>query len=305
MGRVKLFGLMAIPLIITIAPPPWLLIAPIQLEAEQVCVIKDDELTECSGLAVSRTQRDAVWAHNDSGDEPRLFMIDSRGKTRMELRVKVKEIDDWEDMCSFELDGKNWLLVGDTGDNARIRQRRPPRTQLHLMEEPSINKKGIKKVKPVRTIKYKYPNAAHDCEGIAVDRASRKILLITKEVNPLRCSIFSVPLEPKDEKKVHTARLVAEIPVPIVTAFDISSDGRKMLIMTSRIAFVVQRKAGEDWEAAMKNSPLAVQLPRLRQGEAGCFSHNGEALLVSSEGKNPPLWKVPLPATKKKSPARN
>ena len=36
-----------------------------------------DELTESSGLAVSRTQPGVLWSHNDSGDGPNLYAMRS------------------------------------------------------------------------------------------------------------------------------------------------------------------------------------------------------------------------------------
>ena len=40
----------------------------------EVCIVRDPLILEASGLAVSRTTKDAVWIHNDSGDVPRLFL---------------------------------------------------------------------------------------------------------------------------------------------------------------------------------------------------------------------------------------
>ena len=40
---------------------------------------------------------------------------------------------DWEDIAAFELDGRTYLLVADTGDNGGLRKT----LQLHVVEEPA------------------------------------------------------------------------------------------------------------------------------------------------------------------------
>ena len=53
-----------------------------EAEAEKVCTVEDDEISEASGIALSRRQNDAIWLHNDSGDSARLFLVGFDGKTR-------------------------------------------------------------------------------------------------------------------------------------------------------------------------------------------------------------------------------
>jgi len=48
---------------------------------EQIAVVQDKRIDECSGLASSDLKSDAVWIHNDSGDKPRLFLVGLNGET--------------------------------------------------------------------------------------------------------------------------------------------------------------------------------------------------------------------------------
>src|SRR4029079_15941055 len=54
------------------------------------------ELTESSGLAVSRRNPGLLWSHNDSGSAAVLFALDTTGATRGRVRVPVNTRD-WED----------------------------------------------------------------------------------------------------------------------------------------------------------------------------------------------------------------
>ncbi len=93
----------------------------VDIEAVEVCTVEDPELNEASGLAMSLQHKDAVWIHNDSGDTARLFLVGLDGKTRAVVHLNQHKPLDWEDMCSLEIDGQAWLLIGDIGDNSRTR----------------------------------------------------------------------------------------------------------------------------------------------------------------------------------------
>ncbi|HEY1122613.1 MAG TPA: hypothetical protein VGE67_13465, partial [Haloferula sp.] len=82
---------------------------------------------EASGIAVSPMHPDRLWIVNDSGCTADLYRTGTDGADHGRVAVKgVKNID-WEDLSSFVLDGKPYLLIADTGDNGSIRQQ----SQLH------------------------------------------------------------------------------------------------------------------------------------------------------------------------------
>src|SRR3954464_7281661 len=61
---------------------------------------------EASGLAPSHRMPGVLWTHNDSGGDPVLFAVNSDGSLRGRLRVDGVSNLDWEDIASFELDGR-------------------------------------------------------------------------------------------------------------------------------------------------------------------------------------------------------
>ena len=295
MGRIKLLILLAVPLMVTLTPAPWMMISGQTIQREILFHSQEPELTESSGLAASRATAGAFWTHNDSGDVARLFLLDGQGKTKMELRLRDTSAYDFEDMCSFRLDGKNWLLVADTGDNARKRNQRKPRAKLHLLEEPKPDGKRQHRVKVHRTLEFKYPDTSHDCEGIAVDVAKREVLLITKSLNPFKTRMFRLPLLPESDKLL-TAELVCDLPVPIVTAIDLNPDGSRLFVMVPSRGFIIERKDNESWKSATSRAPTTFAIPRLSQAESGCFTSDGGHLVVTSEGRSQPFWKLTVPS---------
>jgi hypothetical protein len=74
------------------------------------------ELSESSGLALG--QGNSFWTHNDSGNEPILYQIDSTGKMLRQVRVRVPNID-WEDLAQ---DDNGNIYIADLGNNGNTRQ---------------------------------------------------------------------------------------------------------------------------------------------------------------------------------------
>jgi len=111
------------------------------------------EVRESSGLVVSRAYPGVFWTHNDSGDEPRLYAMDSTAALIATIDVRGAGARDWEAMdvgvCprgSAEVGGPltadpEWCLyVADTGDNARRRES----VTVYVIPEPSpsLNRDG-------------------------------------------------------------------------------------------------------------------------------------------------------------------
>lgn len=292
MDRFKLIALLALPLLITLAPGPWIIMEPQVLSSTKVGQTRDDRINECSGIAISRTTKNAMWMHNDSGDSPRLFLTGLNGDIKSQVTLKGIKALDWEDVCSFTLDDRNWVLVGDTGDNQKNRAKRRAKARLHLFEEPTSTDAKIK-VKVKRTIEFEYEDGPHDCEGIAVDTKTQTILLITKSLLPSGCQLYSLPLKPENKKKA-IARKIADLPIPVATAMDLSPDGLRLIVITPRVGFLITRTADEPWSTATGRAPTVVELPNAQQTEAVCFSSDAKHVYVMSEGLNQAIWRLKL-----------
>ena len=262
--------------------------APIRYgKPRQLATLENDKISESSGLAVSRRYRDIFWTHNDSGDTARIFAFDKSGRQRGECRIAGAKAVDWEDIASFKLSGKPYLLIADTGDNARTRES----CELYLIDEPDL---GNRTVPLVQTIRFRYADGPHDCEAVAVDTARRQILLVTK-VAGLQCQLFELPLPRTQLRETLVAKEIAKPPVTLATAMDISLDGRRAIVL-SHFGFAQEftRAGDEPWSTTMNRPGRRIELPKRKQGESICFGADGQTIYLTSELTPTPLWEVPV-----------
>jgi hypothetical protein len=134
-----------------------------------------DELRESSGLAVSRTQPGVLWSHNDSGDDPNLYAVDSSGRLLATIAVANAAAVDWEDMASgpcpeslraaTSRDEAACLYLADIGDNDRVREE----LTVYVVVEPLLATTDAKRpAVAAQSFRYRYPGGPDDSEALAV-----------------------------------------------------------------------------------------------------------------------------------------
>ncbi|GBC60863.1 hypothetical protein DENIS_1822 [Desulfonema ishimotonii] len=265
------------------------------------------EISEASGLAASQIRDDLLWVLNDSGNGPHLFAITPKGKHLGTLIIGGAQNYDWEDLAAFEDEGNPCLLIADVGDNRARRNR----CFLYIIREPEIKKwpaSGVFSVPLVRTITFSYEDGPHDCEAVAVDMNSRRILLLTKRESPP--VLYELPLNSAKKSAVLLARRRGEItaiPQPteaeirsgkyykyhsLPTGMDIAPDGMSMIILTYRHAYLCSSAPDGDWKASLARPPRMIRLPLLPQAEAVCFSRDSRAAYVTSEKLPAPILRI-------------
>jgi len=246
------------------APPP-----------EQRGTVEPDGLVELSGLAASRRHPGELYAHNDSGDVARLFVIDGTGRAVDEVTVAGVTPFDWEDLALHD----DVLYVGDIGDNARARSE----IVVARVAEADIRARDA----TATTIPLSYPDGPHDAEALMVDPVAEQLVVVTKE--PAGTSgVYVTPLaDPGALELVATLDLgVAEL----VTAGDISSDGALLALRTYGAVLLWERRAGEPIADALARDPCRAPSAREPQGEALALTADG--YMTISEGEHPPVWAV-------------
>lgn len=152
-------------------------IAPVPpLSFEKIATL-DASLRETSGLAVSRRHDGVLWTHNDSGDGPWIYAIDTVGHLLARYELSGASSVDWESMdlgvCPDDA-RRSCLYVGDTGNNGRRRQV----LTVHVVEEPDPAQPGGV-LDPVGRIRYMYPHETRDAEALAVGTGG-DLVLVTK-----------------------------------------------------------------------------------------------------------------------------
>lgn len=82
-------------------------------------------INEASGICPSRWGNGLYWTHNDSLDEPRMFLIKDNGTLVNEVSQSNLRHVDWEactSTSSDRIDGENVVYVADTGNNFQWRR---------------------------------------------------------------------------------------------------------------------------------------------------------------------------------------
>jgi hypothetical protein len=278
---------------------------PTALRAQASGRLGDPRLHEISGLAASHRHADRYWLHNDSGDGPFLYAIDAKGALAGTLQIDGVLALDWEDIASFKRDGKSWLLVADSGDNLGMRGE----YTLIAVEEPELPAdNAVVHAAPAWQLHYRYADAPHDTEAMAVDATRGDVFLLPKFGEPLR--VFRIALQPGDDRaqiaQPWATLTAAEQAAPAdeksagpkfrPTGLDLAADGRYAAVLGYRSVWLYARGANEDWRAAFAHAPQRVAVvPPLHQPEAIGFSADGGALWVTGEGQAQPLLRVELP----------
>jgi hypothetical protein len=78
------------------------------------------------------------------------------------------------------------------------------------------------------------------------------------------------------------------------TGLDFSPDGTIAAMLTYGDVWLFRRRAGQSWAEAFASEPQRLPPHGLMQAEAVCFSRDGHALYVSSEGRAAPLLRYDL-----------
>ena len=260
-------------------------------------LVTDQAMDEISGLAVSRTHPGRYWAINDGGNTAQLHLMDGSGRHEGSVEVRGAENVDWEDLASFELEGRHYLLVADTGDNGGIRQD----LALHVFEEPA----DLGQPATVAwTLRFRWPDGPRDCEAAAVDPVRGEVLLVSKKRVP--AELFRVPLARTDRELV--AERIGNLPgieqpdagdlarSPLygryraqVTGADLSPNGRVLAVLNYRSIHFVVRGRGQDWQPALATKLPHLALPWIPQAEAIAFSLDGQEMRIGSEQLPSPL----------------
>ena len=307
--RLRLSALAALSLWLGACAPPEIPFARL------AGLITSPQLDEISGLAASRTHEDVLWVVEDSDNQARLYALSPRGRLLARYDVEGASHRDWEDLASFDLDGKHYLLIADTGDNGGVRAT----LDLVLIEEPQILKDA--RILPARRLTFRWPDGPRDCEALAVDAARGDILLLSKKRVPAQ--LFRLPLAALFQEASAATSVAQEIaqvralPQPTARELQVASrlgryraqisgmslrDDGLLAIQTYRDTYAYRRQPDQSWRQAFRAVPLPLHITVMPQPEAVAFDPRSGDLFIASERIPSPLLRlrqlsrlVPLP----------
>lgn len=241
------------------------------LDGKEAGDLRGANMREASGLVASRRHPGHYWLHNDSGNEPNLFLVDSTGNAIGRVRVEGVTNRDWEDISRQG----DTLLIAETGDN----QARWDTVYVHAVVEPASPTDSSARV--AATFPFRYPDGPRDAETLMVDPLSGDWLIVTKREDQSRLYRYPAPQRPGT--LVTLERTAIDFPFRLAVAGDITSDGREVLIKTYDAVYLWVRVGDEPLTTTLARAPLRQPYTAERQGEAIGFSLDASAYFTTSE----------------------
>ncbi|MEE4545460.1 hypothetical protein V2S66_26260 [Streptomyces sp. V4-01] len=238
--------------------------------------IGDPRITESSGLAASRAHPGVYWTHNDSGDGPYVFAVDSTGKTLAKVTMRGVHARDVE-AISIGPDGD--LYVGDIGDNLDGTW---PEVWIYRFHEPQqLHDQTV----DVTRYKVRYQGGPRNAEALMVQPTTGRVYIASKHEDGGH--LYAGPAKLSTEG-VNLFHPVAD--VPWVTDGAFSPDGSR-LVLRGYFWSTEYR-----WVDGLPKKLASLDVPMEPQGESVTFTTDGRALMYGSEGKDSQVWRVPLSA---------
>ncbi|MCY7377404.1 MAG: hypothetical protein LH472_15700 [Pyrinomonadaceae bacterium] len=267
---------------------------------EIVGTIKTDEITESSGLVVSKCQPNVFWTHNDSGDGAFIFALNEKGEKLGTFKVEDAKNRDWEDIGTFKTaNGECFLYLGDIGNNVRVRDE----SIIYRVKEPTVteadkssNNKNPSKTEDAQKIRFEYPDIRHDAETLFVHPNTGDIYILTKRLSGAS-GVYKLSKN-YDVRKTNPLEKIADFTVPAIpngflTGGDISSDGKRVVVCDYFNAYeIILPETAKNFDEIWKQKPSIIQLGKREQGEAVAYSIDGETIYATSESRNSPFIKV-------------
>ena len=250
----------------------------------------------------------SFWVHNDSGDEPRLFALDTEGRVQIPdsladdfhgeeeeagkdswpgLFIENAVNQDWEDVTS---NGTN-LYIADMGNNRNARR------DLGIYVVPWESLRNTQTASATRFIPVHYPEQTgfpplerhFDSESLFF--ADGSLYAITKHREPfpnqrMQPGANLYRLDSQSESESNALTLIDNHPeLTAATAAELSPDGNTLAVLSYSAVWLFERPAeGDAWLSA-PSSRLPLDVNAARQVEAIAWL-DAETLIVTNEQRD-------------------
>jgi hypothetical protein len=272
------FALLAGALLVGAFSVPALAVPASAADGDNGFTIKDPRIKESSGLAASRLHPGIYWTHNDSGDGPYIYAVDSRtGKTV--ATVTLSGIGRPRDTEAISIGPGNQIYLGDIGDNLGGTW---PYVWIYKLPEPKVLKDQT-----IRATQYvvKYSDGPRNAESLVVHPKTGRVYIIDKNENGGHLFEGPAKLSPSG---TNVFRPIAPIDLWATDAA-FSPDGTQLAV---RGYFGGIHYA---WNGGRIKREGTLDVPLQAQGESVTYSVDGAKLLYGSEGADSPVQAEDVP----------
>jgi hypothetical protein len=242
--------------------------------------MKDKKLKEVSGVASSVNNKGLLWAHNDSGNSPEIYLLNEKLEIVATCHLLGIENRDWEDIAvgPGPDPGKTYVYVADIGDNESAY----PYKYIYRFEEPIISRGDSEtNVSSIDKIVFRLQGETKDTESLLIDHKTKNLFVISKREDPVHLYEIKYPYVPKDTL---TAVDIMSMPFAQIVGADYSKRGDILMKNYANI-YYWENSANEDVITLLKKQPVQVAYEREPQGEAIAWSLDGSGFYTLSEKK--------------------
>ncbi|MDO9577408.1 MAG: hypothetical protein Q7J16_05945 [Candidatus Cloacimonadales bacterium] len=241
------------------------------------------KIDESSAIIKSRVWDDVYWTLNDSGNKNRIFPFNCNGQMYRAEWYKENEGGvylagalniDWEEMA---VDNNDNIYVCDTGNNDNARRD----LCIYQLKDPFPKFSGS--VNYFQKYHIYYPEQKDfparinnwDCE--AVFWANGKLYFLTKHRADSLTKLYR--MDSMDALKENPLTYLATFDIQgMVTAADVTPDGKKLAVLTYDNIWVFEVKKGDKYfQGSIKWLPISA-----KQCEGICFDDE-DTLLITNE----------------------
>ena len=248
--------------------------------------LESTALNEVSGLAASVKNKGALWVHNDSGGEPKVYLIDTLGKTLGSYVLVGAKNRDWEDIAvgPGPKEGETYVYVGEIGDNDA---KYPVKRVYRFVEPTHTEVNTVDTIQQVDQIQFVYPDGRRDAETLLLDPLTKDLYIISKRD---QFSHIYQMAYPQDTSQIDTLEMVGHLSQEVQsilnqpTGGDIAVDGLEVLIKSYVQVYYWQRENAQIPIAQLlQTAPEILVYSPEPQGEAIGFAVDKSGYYTLSE----------------------
>ncbi|NNC69432.1 MAG: hypothetical protein HKN90_01260 [Flavobacteriaceae bacterium] len=248
----------------------------------QLTVLADlpNLLKEVSGIETV-SNSDLIWMLNDGGNKSELYALDQKGTIKKVIKINAKN-HDWEDLASDTLGN---LYIGDLGNNTNNR------TNLVILKVHGADLSTDKKVE-IERINFKYPNQKKfppkrnqrhfDSESFFFYNDSLYIFTKSRVKNKFgKTNLYKIPAKRGNHTAIYINSFESCKDLECwITSADISNDGKKVVLINHKSAWVFTNFKGDDFfSGEVQEFPFEADLS---QKEGVCFK-NENTIYITDE----------------------
>ncbi|MFO0915015.1 MAG: hypothetical protein U0795_18795 [Pirellulales bacterium] len=247
---------------------------------------------EPSGLVKSRLWKDLFWAHNDSGDLPRVFAVRRDGTIYPSERygaahgVHIPDAVnvDWEDIAT---DDQGNLVIADFG-NSEQNDRRDLCLYFIFEPHPSVGQTSVqRKVFFAYPDQEQIPSPISNFDAEALFFADGKFYILTKHRADTGTTLYRLDnLEPYKTNLL--TRIDSFDTQGEVTGADASADGLRLAVLTYTGVWLFDaREPGRWFDGEIRWLPL-------EDGDQEAITIDGDNLIISAGEGDGYLFEIPI-----------